>query len=89
MIGVTDQAKRQLKKVYDNVDMAQAGIRLVDRGGANIGLGIDIEKSGDKTVEFEGCKILKVEQSLADRLTGITLDVEETEEGPQLVLLGK
>lgn len=34
MIGVTDRAKQQLKKIlFDNVDMPQAGIRLVDRGG--------------------------------------------------------
>lgn len=57
--------------------------------GGNIGLGIDIEKSNDQIVEFEGSKVLMVEQSLADHLTGIILDVEETEEGPQLVLLEK
>jgi Fe-S cluster assembly iron-binding protein IscA len=90
MIAVTEGAKQQLKKLLtDNVDRPQAGIRLVDRGEGKIGLGIDIEQPTDQTVEFKGSKVLMVEQSLADNLTGVTLDVEETEEGPKLVLLEK
>jgi Fe-S cluster assembly iron-binding protein IscA len=90
MIGVTNRAKHQLKKILsDKVDTPQARIRLVHRGEGKIGLGIDVEKPNDQIIEFGGSKVLIIEQSLADRLTGITLDVEETEEGLKLVLLEK
>jgi hypothetical protein len=52
-------------------------------------LGIDVENSDDKVVEFEGSKVLMVESKLADQLTGSTLDVEDTKEGPVMVLLEK
>lgn len=88
MIGVTDRAKQHLKKVLsEHVDMPQAGIRLVDKGEGQIGLGIDVENPGDQVVEFEGSKVLMIENKLADRFTGITLDVEETTEGGKLILI--
>jgi Fe-S cluster assembly iron-binding protein IscA len=90
MIGVTDRAKQLLKNTLsENVDTPQAGIRLVARGEGQIGLGIDVENPGDQVVEFEGSKVLIVEKNLAEALTGITLDVEDTEEGAKLVLLEK
>ena len=54
-----------------------------------LGLGIDIENPGDQIVEFEGSKVLMVEQQLATRLEGVTIDVEVTEEGAKLVLVEK
>ena len=90
MIEVTDRAKQLLKNTLsENVDTPQAGIRLVARGEGQIGLGIDVENPGDQVVEFEGSKVLIVEKNLAEALTGITLDVEDTEEGAKLVLLEK
>jgi Fe-S cluster assembly iron-binding protein IscA len=88
MIGITERAKQQLKKTLsDNVDMPQAGLRLVYRSEGQLGLGIDVENPGDEVVEFEGSKVLMVEKNLADSLTGVTLDVEDTEEGAKLVLI--
>jgi Fe-S cluster assembly iron-binding protein IscA len=88
MIGVTDRAKQQLKKTLsDNVDTPQAGIRLVARAEGQLGLGIDVENPGDQVVEFEGSKVLMVEKDLASSLTGVTLDVEDTEEDAKLVLI--
>lgn len=90
MIGVTERAKEELKNVLSqNVDNPQAGLRLVDRGDGQLGLGIDIENPGDQIVEFEGSKVLMVEQQLATRLEGVTIDVEVTEEGAKLVLVEK
>ena len=88
MIKVTERAKKQLKWVLsEHVDMPQAGIRLVDKGEGQIGLGIDIENPGDQVVEFEGSQVLMVEENLANNLDGITLDLEETDEGAKLVLI--
>ena len=90
MIAITDQAKQHLKDILSvNVDTPQAGIRLTDRGNGEFGLGIDVENSDDKVVEFAGSKVLMVESKLAEQLSGITIDVEDTKEGPVLVLLEK
>jgi Fe-S cluster assembly iron-binding protein IscA len=88
MITITDKAKQHLKDILSaNVDTPQAGIRLTDRGNGEFGLGIDVENSDDKVVELDGSKVLMVESKLADQLTGTTMDIEDTKEGPVLVML--
>jgi Fe-S cluster assembly iron-binding protein IscA len=90
MIVVTERAKEHLKKIIsEHVDMPQAGIRLVDCGEGKLGIGIDVENDGDKVVEFQGSKVLMIAHNLDDQLKGITMDVEDTAEGTQLVLLEK
>jgi Fe-S cluster assembly iron-binding protein IscA len=86
MIAVTERAKEELKRLRsDKVDHPQAVLRLVssDQG---LGLGVDVEMPGDQVVEHEGTKVLVVEEKLAGMLDGITLDVDETTEGPQLTV---
>ena len=86
MIAVTDKAKAELQRIRsDKVDHPQAVLRLVssDQG---LGLGVDVEMPGDRVVEHEGAKVLVVEEKLAGLLAGVTLDVEETAEGPQLTV---
>jgi Fe-S cluster assembly iron-binding protein IscA len=88
MIGVTERAKQELKRILvANVDNPQAGLRLTAGELGQLGLGIDTEMPGDTVVEYEGSKVLMVEQKLADRLQGISLDVEDTPEGPRLVIV--
>jgi len=45
---------------------------------------VDTETLGDQVVEHEGSKVLIVERELADQLEGVTVDVEDTPEGPRL-----
>ena len=88
MIGITQRAKDELKRMLtDNTDNYQAGLRLIDRGEGKLGLGMDIEMPGDHVVEHEGLKVLLVNEQLAELLSGITIDVEETKEGTELVLI--
>ena len=90
MISVTENARLQLKNILSaRVDNWYAGLRLISSNPGHFGLGIDIEVPGDQVVEHEGSKVLLVEQGLAASLEGVTLDVEDTSEGPQLVLSGK
>ena len=90
MVSVTESACRELKRMLsEKVDWPGARLRLVDRGQGNIGLGIDIELSGDQVVEYEGTKVLVIEPELATNLKGITLDVDDTPEGAELVISGK
>ena len=87
MINVTEQAKQELKRLLSQyVDLPQACLRIMDRGQGIIGLGIDIEAPGDYIIEYEGTKVLVVEPELANNLQGITLDIDETPEGYELVL---
>ena len=90
MINVTERAKQELKRLLSqNVDWPQARLRIIDRGRGIIGLGVDIEAPGDRIVEYEGTRVLVVEPELANNLEGITLDVDETPEGPELFISEK
>ncbi len=86
MLAVTERAKEELKKLRsDKVDHPQAVLRLVSNE-QGLGLGVDVEMPGDRVVEHGGDKVLVVEDKLAGMLEGITLDVEDTEQGPQLTV---
>ncbi len=88
MIGVTERAKKELKRILtENVDNPQAGLRLTSEESGQLGLGIDIETANDQVVKHEDSKVLIVENGLADSLKGITLDVDDTAEGPKLVIV--
>ena len=88
MIGVTERAKQELKRILtENVDNPQAVLRLVTGEEGQLGLGIDVETKNDQVVEHEGSKVLIVENGLATSLKGITLDVEDTTEGAKLVIV--
>ena len=87
MINITARAKQSLHKLLTSkVDLPEGRLRLVDRGQGKLGLGVDIEMPGDELVEYDGSTILVVEQVLAANLEGVTLDVEDSAEGSNLVL---
>jgi len=87
MIIITGKARQELGRIlYSTVDIPQARLRLIDRGEEELGLGIDIEMPGDKLVMHNGLTILVIEHELAEKLKGITIDVENTLEGLKLVL---
>jgi Fe-S cluster assembly iron-binding protein IscA len=89
MLNITEKAKQELKRILDNaVEMPQARLRLCDRGGGELGLGIDVEVAEDRVVEYEGARILVVEGNLASKLGNITLDIDDTSAGPELVICG-
>ncbi|UCG54838.1 MAG: hypothetical protein JSV32_01065 [Dehalococcoidia bacterium] len=90
MLSVTEGACRELKRMLsEKVDWPGARLRLLDRGQGILGLGIDIELSGDQVVEYEGTKVLIIEPELATKLKGITLDIDDTQAGAELVISGK
>ncbi|MFC2021033.1 hypothetical protein ACFLU1_04490 [Chloroflexota bacterium] len=87
MIHITERAKEELKRLLSQkVEWPYARLRLIDRGQEDLGLGIDVEMPGDQVVEYQGIKILVIEHELAKKVKGITLDVENTADGPELVL---
>jgi len=89
MISVTERAKRELKKLLlAKVDNHFAYLRLTSPQEGQLGLGVDIEQPGDKAVKYEGDILLLVEKSLASSLKDVTLDVDDTPQGPELVISG-
>jgi Fe-S cluster assembly iron-binding protein IscA len=87
MIYVTERAKQELKKLLTiSVDWPGACLRLIDRGQGKLGLGVDIKMDDDQVVEYEGQTLLLVDPELASGLHLITLDVDNTDKGPELVI---
>ena len=87
MITVTERARQELKRILSaKVDLPQARLRLNASEQGNLGLGMDIDMPGDQVVEYEGSRVLVVEGKLASSLDSITLDIEDTVDGPQLVI---
>jgi Fe-S cluster assembly iron-binding protein IscA len=87
MIAVTERAKNELKKILsEKVDNPLAVLRLTP-SHKGFGLILDVEMPGDEAIEHENTKILVVERTLGDDLKNVTLDVEDTPEGPELVII--
>jgi len=85
MIGVTERAKQELKRILTtNTDKPEACLRLASNELGQLGLAIDVEKEDDHVVEHEDSKVLLVEKDLADTLQGSTIDVEDTPDGAKL-----
>ena len=89
MIGVTEQAKQELKKILSaNTEEPDACLRITSDDQGQFGLAIDMEREGDQTIEHEGLKLLVAEKEIADSLQGITMDIEGTPEGNKFVITG-
>ena len=87
MVEVTERAREELKKALDAQSAGPAsGLRLALIGPGEFGLGIDKEQPGDQVVQHEGANVLLVEGALAEQLEGASIDIQESEEGPRLVM---
>ena len=90
MINVTERAKQELGRLLAaSVDWPGACLRLMDRGQGKLGLGVDIQQSNDRLIEYEDSIVLIIDDGLADSLTHITLDVDESPDGIELVICEK
>jgi Fe-S cluster assembly iron-binding protein IscA len=87
MVTVTDQAAEVLRATLDEArtDPSQA-LRLLPKSGGGLGLGLDQEREGDQVVTADGEKILLITPEIADAVGEATIDAQETEEGPRLVI---
>jgi Fe-S cluster assembly iron-binding protein IscA len=80
MINITERAKKALKKLLTaTLDFPEGRLRLMDRGQGKLG-------PGDVHVKYDGATVLVVDQRLAADMEGITLDAEDSEKGPELIL---
>ena len=88
MLTVTESAKQLLKEMLTaRSDDPEAGLRLLLKPPGQFGIVLDREAEGDQVVEHEGAKVLLVASELVPVVEGVTLDVQDTPDGPQLVVL--
>ena len=88
MINVTKRAKQELERLLTTtVNWPEARLRLIDRGNGVLGMGVDTESAGDEVVEYEGKPVLVIEPRLANTHEEITIDVDETADGAELVII--
>lgn len=87
MLTVTDSAKQELKKtLLAHTDDPEVSLRLELKSPGEFGLLLGKEAEGDQVVEYEGTKVLLVASELAPVVEGITFDVQDTADGPKLVV---
>jgi Fe-S cluster assembly iron-binding protein IscA len=87
MVTVTEQAAEVLRATLDEArtEPGQA-LRLLPRPGGGLGLGLDQEREGDQVVTADGEKILLMTPDIAEAVGEATIDAQQTEEGPRLVI---
>jgi Fe-S cluster assembly iron-binding protein IscA len=88
MLTVTDNAKDKLMEtLLANTDDREIGLRLSMKSPGRLGLVLDRESPTDDVIEHEGLKLLMVGTELVGLLEGATIDVQDTPDGPKLVVL--
>ena len=87
MLTVTEGAKQLLKGILAaHSDDPEVSLRLSFNPPGEFGIVLDREAEGDQVVEYEGAKALLVAPELASVVEGVTLDVQDTADGPKLVV---
>ncbi|MFC2058216.1 hypothetical protein ACFLTS_01035 [Chloroflexota bacterium] len=91
MVKITDPAKDELKNILSLQNSADPEIclRLIQTAPGQFDLTADKEKEDDQVIEHQGSKMLLVGKELADILDGLTIDCEDSPEGPSLIMFGE
>ena len=88
MIGVTERAKQELKRILlDKTADPQTCLRLSAAEKGHYRIGIDTEMPGDQIIEHQGNRILMVEACLSESLGGLTVDAVDDKNGVQLIIV--
>ena len=87
MLTVTEDAKQLLKETLRaHSDDPEVVLRLSMKPPGQLGILLDNEAEGDQVIEHEGVKVLLVASELAPMVEGVTLDIQDTPDGPKLVV---
>jgi hypothetical protein len=93
MLTVTERAKVTLArlKVEAQIEDEEVGLRLLlaaspEPGHGQFGLQADRPALGDHVVEYEGTKVLLVDEELADALADAVIDAEASARGDDLII---
>ena len=93
MLHVTERARAKLKEILTTeiltteiVDQSVA-LRLGKTASGEIGVFADRERPDDRVVEYEGTAVLLIGREIAENVEGTTIDYEEGDPGPGLVIM--
>jgi len=90
MLTVTNHAKdKLLETLLASTDDREIGLRLSMKSSGQLGLVLDRGSPADVVIEHEGLKLLLVEPDLVELLQGSTIDIQDTPDGPKLVVSRK
>ena len=86
MLSVTESASAHLAQMLTDVEAPDdVAIRFVLEG-RGLTMGLDKERPEDATIDHMGKTVLLLDNNISELLADKTLDVEESDEGPQLAL---
>ena len=88
MVMVTERAKEELGSILGTAGISdpEVGLRLTPTAPGQFSLTTDMEREADQVVEHEGSKVLLVGTELTEFLEGVTIDCQDSPEGPRLVM---
>ena len=86
MVAITNEAKVELKKIYESRNLGPGRcLRLVTppmwTGEGDFGLVIGAEGALDLTITHEGIDVLRIDDALIEGLSKSVLDYKETPQG--------
>ena len=89
MVTVTERAREELGSILAAASIAgpEVGLRLTTTAPGQFNLTTDTEREADRVVEHEGSKVLLVGTELTEFLEGVTIDCQDSPEGPHLVMM--
>lgn len=88
MLSVTNAAVKELSGLLEQTEAERSQcIRLIQQDDA-LALQVDEPQEGDQIVSDSDRPVLLVDANLASALEGSTLDAVDTQDGPQLMLVG-
>ena len=87
MLILTDAAGDYLVRLLEQTRAPRrAAIRIVEEGG-ELRSRVDEPRAGDETFNRSGRKVLLLDPRVSKTLETSLLDIEETKQGPKLILL--
>lgn len=87
MLNVTERARAKLKELLttESIDQSVA-LRLGKTTSGELSIFADRERPDDQVVEHEGTAVLLIGREIAENVEGTTIDYEEADPGPGLVI---
>jgi Fe-S cluster assembly iron-binding protein IscA len=87
MLNVTDRARAKLRELLETErDDRSVGLRLERMASGALGVFPDRERADDQVVEHDGAAVLLVGRDIVEKVKDTTIDYEESETGPGLVI---
>jgi Fe-S cluster assembly iron-binding protein IscA len=87
MLTITEAAKQKLKAtLLANTKDYENGLRLKVKAPGQIGLVLDKPSPSDTVIEFEGFKVLLIENVIGNIFNKVTLDVRESGDTKKLTM---